>query len=85
VTRHLRRTVRALGGRKRRAWRARLGETFTPVLKSARGTAHLDGVFAEQVHGLDRVLSRQLGSGSGSVSFAPTNARAPERSLRKKW
>jgi hypothetical protein len=54
VKRYLIRTVRALTGRKRRAWRARLGETITPLLKSAR----LGDVVIELTRRLEPILSR---------------------------
>ncbi|MEA2236371.1 MAG: hypothetical protein QOC81_1095 [Thermoanaerobaculia bacterium] len=56
--RHLRRTVRALGGRKRRSWRAPLGTDIAPLLKSARGVSHRDEVVMELTGRLQPVLSR---------------------------
>jgi hypothetical protein len=58
VKRYLTRTVRAVSGRKRRAWRARLGETITPLLKSAQGARRLREVVSELTGRLEPVLSR---------------------------
>jgi hypothetical protein len=56
------RRFRALGGRKRRAWRARLSDwvagSVKGALKSAKGQAHLESVAAELARRLAPVLAR---------------------------
>jgi wyosine [tRNA(Phe)-imidazoG37] synthetase (radical SAM superfamily) len=58
VTRYVKRTVRALTRRKRRAWRLRLVETIPPVLKSGQGASRIDDVVTELTRRLHPVLSR---------------------------
>jgi hypothetical protein len=56
VKRYLIRTVRAVTGRKRRAWRACIGETITPILKSAQGTSRLEDVVIELTSRLEPIF-----------------------------
>jgi hypothetical protein len=62
VKRHLMRRFRALGGRKRKAWRARpsdwIAANVRRVLKSTKGEGHLDEVALELARRLAPVLAR---------------------------